>query len=259
MDLGLTGKKAIVCAASQGLGRACAESLAEAGVDLLINARNREALDETANAISVKYGVVVQVVAGDITTPEIRADVLGVCPHPDIMITNAGGPPPGNFRDWTTETWQAALDANMLTPIELIRGTIDGMIARNFGRIINITSGAVKAPIGTLGLSNGARSGLTGFVAGLAREVARHGVTINNLLPGPFETNRLNATITGAAKQGGVSFEQAWEMRRNSNPSGRFGRPAEFGATCAFLSSVHAGYMTGQNILLDGGAYPGTF
>lgn len=259
MDLGIGGKKAIVCAASQGLGRACAEALAEAGVDLVINARSAETLQATADAISGKYGVRVTPVAGDITLEVDRTRVLEACSNPDILVNNAGGPPPGNFRDWTPDIWRSALDANMITPIEMIRATVDGMIERAFGRIINITSGAVKAPIGSLGLSNGARSGLTGFIAGLAREVAQHGVTVNNLLPGPFETNRLNTTVKGAAKSRGITFEEAWEARRTSNPSRRFGRPEEFGATCAFLSSVHAGYMTGQNILLDGGAYPGTF
>ena len=259
VDLQISGKKAIVCAASQGLGRACAEGLAEAGVELVINARNADVLNSTAEEIADKYGVRVTAIAGDITNASDRANVLNACPNPDILVNNAGGPPPGNFREWTPETWISALEANMITPIEMIRATVDGMIERSFGRIVNITSGAVKAPIGILGLSNGARSGLTGFVAGLAREVAQHGVTVNNMLPGPFETNRLNATITGAAKQQSVSFEEAWESRRSSNPTRRFGKPEEFGATCAFLSSVQAGYMTGQNILLDGGAYPGTF
>ena len=259
MDLGIRGKTAIVCAASQGLGRACAEALAEAGVDLIINARSADTLSATANHIAKTYSVKVTPIPGDITEASGRADVLAACPDPDILVNNAGGPPPGNFRDRTPEIWQSALNANMITPIELIRATVDGMIERSFGRIINITSGAVKAPIRILGLSNGARAGLTGFVAGLAREVAQHRVTINNLLPGPFETNRLTATITGAAKAQDISFEQAWEARRSSNPSKRFGKPEEFGATCAFLSSTQAGFITGQNILLDGGAYPGTF
>lgn len=259
MDLGIQGRKAVVCAASKGLGRACAEALAAAGVDLVINARTEATLEEAARNLSNTYGVSVIPIAADITTEEGRSAVLEACPDPDILVNNAGGPPTGNFRDWDRDTWITALDANMITPIELIRATVDGMIDRSFGRIINITSGAVKAPIGILGLSNGARTGLTGFVAGLAREIAQHGVTVNNLLPGPFETDRLNATITGAAKSQSISFDQAWEARRSSNPSRRFGKPEEFGATCAFLASAHAGFMTGQNILLDGGAYPGTF
>lgn len=201
-------------------------------------------------------------VATDITTPEGRKlalDAVARLGDLDILVNNAGGPPPGNFRDWDRDTWLAALDANMLTPIELIKATVDGMIARKWGRIINITSGAVKAPIDVLGLSNGARSGLTGFVAGVAREVAQHGVTINNLLPGPFETDRLYKTMEGSAKQAGLSVDEVAKRRAALNPTRRFGDPAEFGATCAFLCSRHAGFITAQNILLDGGAYPGTF
>ncbi|MGA8034253.1 MAG: SDR family oxidoreductase, partial [Casimicrobiaceae bacterium] len=198
-------------------------------------------------------------VACDITTAEGRAAALAACPAPDILVNNAGGPPPGDFHDWDRDTWIRALDANMLTPIELIKATIDGMVARNFGRIVNITSSAVKAPIDTLGLSNGARSGLTGFVAGLARKVVRHNVTINNLLPGPFETDRLQANFELLAKSSGKPVDDVRQARLNANPAKRFGDPAEFGAACAFLCSVHAGYIAGQNILLDGGAYPGTF
>jgi 3-oxoacyl-[acyl-carrier protein] reductase len=198
-------------------------------------------------------------VAADITTVEGRASALDACPEPDILINNAGGPPPGDFRDWDRDAWIRALDANMLTPIELIKATVDGMIARKFGRIVNITSSAVKAPIEILGLSNGARSGLTGFVAGVARKVARHNVTINNLLPGSFDTARLRATMEGRAKQAGTSLDEIVAQSRNVNPTGRFGTIAEFGAACAFLCSVHAGYIVGQNLLLDGGAYPGTF
>ena len=259
MDLGIAGRKALVCAASKGLGRACAQALAGEGVVLTIVARTEEALRRTADEIGARTGRAVQAVAADITTPQGRAAALAACPDPDILVTNAGGPPPGSFRDWDRDAWVKALDANMLTPIELIKATIDGMIAKKFGRIVNITSGAVKAPIPVLGLSNGARSGLTGFIAGLSREVARHGVTINNMLPGHFETDRLSATMQARAKASGQSFEQTWEAGKKANPSGRFGSPEEFGAVCAFLCSVHAGYIVGQNILLDGGGYPGTF
>jgi 3-oxoacyl-[acyl-carrier protein] reductase len=199
-------------------------------------------------------------VAGDIATPEGRAAALAAAPQVDILVNNAGGPPPGDFRDWDREAWLKALDANMLTPIELIKATVDGMAGRGYGRIVNITSAAVKAPIDILGLSNGARSGLTGFVAGLARQprIASRNVTINALLPGPFETDRLRSTMAGAAAKVGKPIEAVMDERRALNPTRRFGTPAEFGAVCAFLCSVHAGYITGQNILLDGGAYPGT-
>ena len=197
--------------------------------------------------------------AGDITTPEGRAAALAACPQVDILVNNAGGPPPGDFRDWDREAWIKALDANMLTPIELIKATVDPMMQRGFGRVVNITSGAVKAPIDILGLSNGARSGLTGFVAGLARKTVARNVTINNLLPGPFDTDRLRATMVGAAQSSGKSIEEVKDARRKQNPAQRFGMPDEFGAACAFLCSVHAGYITGQNLLIDGGAYPGTF
>src|SRR5947209_16402844 len=259
MDLGIRGKSAIVCAASKGLGRACAMSLAREGVNVTINARTAGTLEATARAIREATGAQVIAVPADITTPEGRAAVLAACPQPDILVNNAGGPPPGDFHDWDRDTWIRALDANMLTPIELIKATIDGMIERKFGRIVNITSSAVKAPIDVLGLSNGARSGLTGFVAGLARKVARHGVTINNLLPGSFDTDRLRANMALRAKTAGKPVEEIAQTARDANPSGRFGTPAEFGALCAYVCSVHAGYLTGQNILLDGGAYPGTF
>lgn len=259
MDLGIAGRKALVCAASKGLGRACAEALADAGVNVTIVARTEDALRRTADEIGARTGRPVQAVAADITTADGRAAALAACRDPDILVNNAGGPPPGDFRSWDRDTWIRALDANMLTPIELIKATIDGMIARKFGRIVNITSGAVKAPISVLGLSNGARSGLTGFIAGLSRDVARHGVTINNMLPGHFETDRLTATMQARSKASGQSFEATWDAQKNANPSRRFGAPAEFGAMCAFLCSVHAGYLVGQNILLDGGAYPGTF
>ena len=259
MDMGIRGKTALVCAASKGLGRACAMALAQEGVNVIITARGKEALEATAAEIRSLTGVTVTTVAGDITTPEGRKAALAAAPQIDILINNAGGPAPGDFRDWDRDIWIKALDANMLTPIELIKATVDGMIARKFGRIVNITSGAVKAPIDILGLSNGARSGLTGFVAGLSRKTVAHNVTINGLLPGPFETDRLKSTLGTWAKRDGISIEEAGARRKKENPAGRFGTPEEFGAACAFMCSVHAGYMTGQNILLDGGHYPGTF
>lgn len=259
MDLGIAGRKALVCAGSKGLGRACAFSLARNGVEVVIVARTPETLEATAAAIRRETGAQVLTVAADITTLSGRAAALEACPQPDILVNNAGGPPPGDFRDWSREDWIKALDANMLTPIELIKATVDGMMDRGFGRIVNITSSAVKAPIDILGLSNGARSGLTGFVAGLARKTVRKNVTINNLLPGPFDTSRLRATVEAAAKAAGRPVEEVLEERRKANPAGRFGDPAEFGEACAFLCSAQSGYITGQNLLLDGGAYPGTF
>lgn len=259
MDLGIEGKRALVCAASKGLGRGCAQALAEAGCDVTILARTAADVERAAREIGERAGRPVAWLACDITTPEGRAAALAACPQADVLVTNAGGPPPGDFRNWDRATWIAALDANMLTPIELIKATIDGMIERRFGRVVNITSWAVKAPIEALGLSNAARSGLTGFVAGLARQVARHNVTINNLLPGPFDTERLRANVTALAGKSGMSFDEAYAARRDSNPSRRYGTIEEFGAACAFLCSVHASYIVGQNLLIDGGAYPGTF
>lgn len=261
MDLGIAGKHALVCGASKGLGRGCAEALAREGVHVTLVARNAELLEQTVQQIrsEVNPGVIVQGVAVDITTTVGRQAALAACPHPDILITNAGGPPAGDFRNWEREQWIAALDANMLSPIELIRATLDDMMARGFGRIINITSGAVKAPIDILGLSNGARAGLTGFIAGLSRTAAHKNVTMNNMLPGPFETDRLRATFEASAKATGQDIDTLIAARRNGNPAKRFGTIEEFGATCAFLCSVHAGFINGQNILLDGGAYPGTF
>jgi 3-oxoacyl-[acyl-carrier protein] reductase len=259
MDLGIAGRKALVCAASKGLGRGCAQALADAGVDVTIVARTEDKVSQAAAEIGARARRAVGWVACDITTGEGRAAALAACPQPDIVVTNAGGPPPGDFRNWDRDAWIRALDANMLTPIELIKATVDGMIARRFGRIVNITSSAVKAPIDILGLSNGARSGLTGFVAGVARKVARHNVTINNLLPGSFETDRLRVTIENRAKAAGTSYADAFAALRDANPTGRFGTPDEFGAACAFLCSAHAGYIVGQNFLIDGGAYPGTF
>ena len=259
MDLGLKGKTALVCAASKGLGKGCAMALAAEGVSLTITARGKEALEATAEEIRKAYGVKVIAVAGDITTPEGRAAALAPNPAPDILVNNAGGPPPGDFRDWDRDTWIKALDANMLTPIDLIKSTVDSMIAKKFGRIVNITSGAVKAPIPELGLSNGARSGLTGFVAGLSRAVVKNNVTINGLLPGPFETDRLRSNFAFIAQKQGTTVEALRAARAASNPSGRFGTIEEFGAACAFLCGVHGGYITGQNLLIDGGAYPGTY
>jgi len=259
MDFGIRGKTALVCAASQGLGRGCAMALAGEGVDLVITARGRDRLEAAAAEIRAATGAKVTTVAGDITTPEGRAAALAVVPSPDILVTNAGGPPPGDFREWDRAIWIKALEGNMLTPIELIKATIDGMIARKFGRIVNITSGAVKAPIDMLGLSNGARTGLTGFVAGLARKVAEHNVTINNLLPGAIQTARLRSNAEAFAKGRGLTVEEVERNRLASIPARRVGTPAEFGAICAFLCSVQAGYMVAQNVLVDGGAYPGTF
>ncbi len=259
MDLGIRGRKAIVCASSKGLGRACAEALAAAGVDLVVNARTAADLEKVAAGIRSAHKVKVTVVAADITTPAGRQAVLAACPNPDILVNNAGGPPPGDFRQWNRDQWIAAIDANMLTPIELMKATVDGMMARGFGRIVNITSSAVKAPIESLGLSNGARSGLTGFVAGLARKTVRKNVTINNLLPGSFATDRLESFIRHTAQSQNKPRDEAAAELAAQVPAGRFGQPPEFGAACAFLCSVHAGYITGQNWLLDGGDYPGTF
>jgi len=258
MDLGLKGRKALVCAASKGLGRGCALALAREGVDVTITARGAELLEKTAAEIRRETGVEVIAVAGDITTEAGRAAALAACPQPDILVNNAGGPPPGDFHDWDRDAWMKAVDANMITPILLIKATVDGMMARGFGRIVNITSSAVKAPIATLGLSNGARAGLTGFVAGTARQVAHRGVTINNLLPGRFATDRGLGAVIAAAKKSGRSVDEETKLFLQSVPAGRLGEPDEFGAACAFLCSVQAGYITGQNLLQDGGAYPGT-
>jgi len=259
MDLGIKGRNAIVCASSKGLGRACAFSLAREGVNVTMIARGKEVLEATAEEIRAATGVTVTTVVADITTSEGRALALSACPDPDILVTNAGGPKPGDFRDWSRDDWVAALDANMLTPIELIKSTVDGMMARGFGRIVNITSAAVKAPIDILGLSNGARAGLTGFVAGLSRKTVARNVTINNLLPGPFETDRLRSTALGAARESGKTVDEVLAARRLGNPALRFGDPAEFGDACAYLCSVQSGFITGQNLLMDGGHYPGTF
>ena len=276
MDLGIAGKWALVCGASKGLGYGCAQALVREGVHVVINARNADALDRSAALLiaqnhditwtSGQKGFKPQVlaVAADITTPAGRDAVFSVAGGPgrdfDIVVTNAGGPPTGDFRDWDRTAWIKALDANMLTPIELIQATVDGMAARGFGRIVNITSSAVKAPIDILGLSNGARSGLTGFVAGVSRsKIAARGVTINNLLPGKFDTDRLAATVAAAADKSGKSVDAVRTAQQAQIPAGRYGNAEEFGAICAFLCSMQAGYMTGQNVLADGGSYSGTF
>jgi 3-oxoacyl-[acyl-carrier protein] reductase len=259
MELGIKGRKALVCAASKGLGRACAMSLAREGVDVTILARGQEALEKTAEDIRKASGVKVTAIVADITTEAGRAAALAACPQPDILVNNAGGPPSGDFRNWSREDWIKAVDANMLTPIELIKATVDGMISRKFGRIVNITSNSVKAPIEELGLSNAARSGLTGFVAGLARKTIRHNVTINNILPGQFMTDRLKTRLTVNAKEAGITLEQYLDKRSQVIPAGRFGDPNEFGELCAYVCSMQAAFITGQNFLIDGGTYPGTY
>jgi 3-oxoacyl-[acyl-carrier protein] reductase len=265
MDLGIAGKWALVCGASKGLGFGCAQALVREGVHVVIVARGAQALEAAVAQLLADPGrpadTAVQHVAADITSVEGRAKVFEQRRDFDIVVTNAGGPPPGDFRSWDREAWIKAVDANMLTPIELIKATVDGMAARGFGRIVNITSSAVKAPIDILGLSNGARSGLTGFVAGVARtsKLASANVTINNLLPGAFDTDRLKITMASASEKTGKPIEVVMDARRATIPARRFGTPGEFGAACAFLCSRHAGYITGQNILTDGGAYPGTY
>ena len=277
MDLGLQGKWALVCGASKGLGLGCAQALAAEGVNVVMVARGGDVLAAAADQIRANCSThksgegkkscenVVLTVAADITTPEGRAAALGAADGPgtafDIVVTNAGGPPPGDFRDWARDAWLKAIDANMLTPIELIKATVDGMAARGFGRIVNITSSAVKAPIDILGLSNGARSGLTGFVAGVARNptLAARGVTLNNLLPGKFDTDRIQTTLASAAQKQGKSVDEVRAAQIAQIPAQRFGTPQEFGQICAFLCSMQAGYLTGQNILADGGAFGGTF
>lgn len=258
MDLGIKGKKAIVCASSKGLGKACALSLAREGADVVITARTAETLEATADEIRTASGANVTPVACDITTEDGRAKVLEACPAPDILVNNAGGPPPGDFRDWDRDDWIKAIDANMLSAIFMIKATVDGMCERRFGRIVNITSAAVKAPIPILGLSNGARAGLTGFVAGLSRETVRHNVTINAILPGPFDTDRLRSNMQHNADKQNRSADDVAAEAAARNPAGRFGDPHEFGELCAFVCSAQAGFMTGQNLLLDGGSFPGT-
>ncbi len=257
MDLGIAGRTAIVCGGSAGLGRGIATALAREGVVVWIAARDRARLARAAGEIAAETHGTVHTVSADVTTEDGRGALLAACPQPDILINNAGGPPPGDFRTWSREDWIKAIDANMLSAIMLIKATIDGMIARRFGRIVNVTSHMVKQPLGLLGLSNGARSGLTGFVGGVARDVAAHNVTLNNLLPGQFDTDRLRSNHQKFSAARNLDYEKFRSDARQQIPAGRFGEPDEFGAACAFLCSKHAGYITGQNILLDGGQYPG--
>lgn len=258
MDLGIKGKRALVCASSKGLGRGCAAALAEAGVDLVLNARGAEALEETAAALRADYGVTVTTVAADVATEEGRERLLAAAADVDVLVNNAGGPPPGLWSDWERDDFIAALDANMLAPIALMKACLPGMIERGWGRVVNITSGSVKAPIPQLGLSNSARAGLTGYVAGTARQVAPHGVTINNMLPGIHATDRAISLDTGVSKAQGISMDAAKAAREATIPARRYGTAAEFGAMCAFLCSQHAGFIVGQNIVLDGGAINAT-
>jgi len=258
MDLGIAGKRALVCAGSKGLGRGCAENLAAAGVNIVLNARGAEALEATATAIRDTYGVIVETVAADVTSDDGRAAVLAAAGDIDILVTNAGGPPPGLWADWDRDDFIAAMDANMLTPIALIQAALPRMISKGWGRIVNITSGSVKAPIPQLGLSNTARAGLTGFVAGTSRQVAEHGVTINNLLPGIHATDRAASLDQGVMDAQGIDLETAQNQRKATIPARRYGTADEFGATCAFMCSQHAGFMVGQNVVLDGGAINAT-
>ncbi|PWE34125.1 short-chain dehydrogenase [Maritimibacter sp. 55A14] len=258
METGLKGRTAIVCASSKGLGRGCAEALAAEGVDLVMNARGAPALEAAAAQIAAAHGVTVTPVAADVTTEEGRAALLAACPAPDILVTNAGGPPPGMWYDWERADFIAALDANMLAPIALMKAVLPGMMSRGWGRVVNITSQSVKAPIPALGLSNTARAGLTGYVAGTARQVARAGVTINNLLPGIHATDRAVALDSAVAEREGIGLDDARARRCETIPAGRYGTPEEFGAACAFLCSHQAGFIVGQNVLLDGGAVNAT-
>jgi 3-oxoacyl-[acyl-carrier protein] reductase len=254
MDLGIRGRTALVTAGSKGLGKGCALSLAREGVNVVITARGKEALEATADELRA-LGVKVGAVAGDITTPEGRAAALAACPAPDILVNNAGGPPPGDFRDWDRQTWIKALDGNMITPILLMRAVVDKMIERKFGRIVNITSASVKSPIPELGMSNGARAGLTGFVAGLARQIAKHNVIINNILPGPFLTDRLRSGFQEAARTSNRPVDELVQERAKNSYTGRVGDPAEFGDACAFLCSAKIGFIVGHNLILDGGNF----
>lgn len=259
MNLGIAGRTALVFGGSRGMGRACARQLALEGVQVVIAARTETTLRQAAAELSADTGMPVRWVVADITTAAGRDAALATCPTPDILVNNADGRPPGDFRDWTLEHWHGALDAMMLGPIEMIRRTVDPMIERGFGRIVNIVSRSVKMPQAELGLSNGARSGLVGFVAGLARQTVRHGVTLNNILPGVFATDAQRHHVEGLVRMEGKSFEQLWHERGSQNPAGRFGRVEEAGALCAYLCSAQAGYVTGQSLLIDGGAYPGTY
>jgi 3-oxoacyl-[acyl-carrier protein] reductase len=258
VDLGIRGRKALLSGASRGLGKACALALAHEGVDITIVARTRDVLEKAGAEIAQATGVKVTTVVGDITTQQGRSAAVAACPQPDILLNNADGPLPGDFREWSRDDWIAALDAMMLSPIEMMRLTVDGMMARGFGRVLNIVSRSVKIPQIELGLSNGARSGLVGFAAGLARQTVSRNVTINNLLPGIFDSDAQRAHVR-ALVEPGTSFEELWRARGEANPARRYGRPAELGAYCAFLCSEHAGFITGQNLLIDGGSYPGTY
>jgi len=259
VDLGIRGRKALLSGASRGLGRACAHALAAEGVEITIVARTKDVLERAGAEIAKATGAKVTTVAGDITTKEGRDAALAACPQPDILVNNADGPVPGDFRDWSRDDWIAALDTMMLSHIEMMRRTVDGMIERGFGRIVNIVSRSVKTPQLELGLSNGARSGLVGFVGGLARQTVARGVTINNLLPGIFDSDAQRRHIEGMLEMTGKSFDQIWRERAAANPAKRYGDPKELGALCAFLCSANAGYITGQNLVIDGGSYPGTF
>lgn len=259
MDLGIRGRKALLSGASRGLGHACAHALAAEGVEITIVARTKDVLERAGVEIAKATGAKVTTVAGDITTKEGRDAALAACPQPDILVNNADGPVPGDFRDWSRDDWIAALDTMMLSHIEMMRRTVDGMIERGFGRIVNIVSRSVKTPQLELGLSNGARSGLVGFVGGLARQTVARGVTINNLLPGIFDSDAQRRHIEGMLEMTGKSFDQIWRERAAANPAKRYGDPKELGALCAFLCSANAGYITGQNLVIDGGSYPGTY
>ncbi len=257
LDFGLEGRSALVCGSSAGIGYACAEALARCGASIILNARNAAKLEKAAEVISAATGAAVDFVAADVSSPQGRAALLTRCPSPDILVNNSAGPPTGDFREFDEAAWEKALAGNMIAPIMMIRAVLDGMIERKWGRIINITSSAVKAPLPLLGLSNGARSGLTGFIAGLAREVAADGVTINNLLPGRIQTDRLQSYVEKLAAKQGISADDAALNLAQKNPMRRFGAPEEVGAFCAFLASKQAAYVTGQNFLVDGGEYPG--
>jgi 3-oxoacyl-[acyl-carrier protein] reductase len=259
MDLGIRGRRALLTGASRGMGRACAFALAREGVELTLVARTEGPLEETAQAIRDETDVRVTTVAADITRRQGRAAALAACPAPDILLNNAGGCPPGDFRDWSRDDWIAALDLMMLSPIEMIKATVDGMMARGFGRIVSIVSRSVKFAQPELGLSNGARSGLVGFTAGIARQTVARGVTVNNLLPGIVDSEAQREHVRALAAETGAEFDAVWQARAAANPARRFGRPEEIGAAFAFLCSAHAGFITGQNLLVDGGSYPGTF
>jgi len=259
MDLGIKGRKAIVCASSRGLGRACAQALAEAGCEVVVNGIDPQRVEETARAIAQATGARVIPVAANVGTQEGRDALLAACPQPDILVNNNAGPPPRDFRQLSRDDMIGGLDANMMTPIMLVQKVIDGMVERKFGRIVNITSGSVLMPMVGLDLSSGARAGLTSFLSGVARSVAASNVTINNILPGPFETDRLVSAASAQAKMRGLSYEEVQEQRKQSIPAKRFGQPDEFGKLCAFVASAHAGYITGQNLLIDGGTFPSAF